>query len=189
LKQGFDAARKAVANDEKDADAHATLGVICFARREHGLAIEALQSALAANPSSAIAHHWLGLVYAFIGRFDEAIAEQEIATRLSPSDPMLWAFMNVQAYANLNSRQFEQAAEWAHRALRQPNAPLNPYIAHVIALSQLDRPDEARQAADTMHEKFPNLSVERIRDKTPFNREEDMELWLEGLRKAGVPEN
>jgi hypothetical protein len=52
----------------------------------------------------------------------------------------------------------------------------------------LDRPDEARQAADMMHEKFPNLSVEKIRDKTPFSREEDMELWLEGLRKAGVPE-
>jgi tetratricopeptide (TPR) repeat protein len=188
LMEGFEAAKQAVANDEKDADAHATLGVMHFARREHALAIEALQSALATNPSSAVAHHWLGLVYAFIGRFDEAIAEQDIATKLSPSDPMLWAIMNVRAYAYLNSGRYEQAVEWAHRAIRRPNAPQNPYIAHVVALSHSNCPDEARQAAKTLLERFPDLSIERIRDKTPFNREEDMELWLDGLRKSGVPE-
>jgi len=188
LKRGFEAAKKAVALDDKDSVGHATLGVLYLLRREHALAIEALQRALAANPNSANAHHWLGLVYAFDGRPDEAIAEQELATRLSPNDPKLWAFMNVRSYAYLNSRRFEQAAEWARRALRQPNATQNPYIVHVIALSHLDHSDEARQASDTLLKNCPDLSIARIRDKTPFNRKEDIELWVEGLRKAGVPE-
>ena len=188
LEQGFDAARKAVALDERDAVAHATLGILHLARKEHALAVEALQTALAVNPSSANAHHWLGLVWAFDGRADEAIAEQEIATRLSPNDPLLWAFMNVRSYAYLNSGRFEQAAEWAHRALRQPNALRNPFIVHVIALSHLDRDDEARRASETLLKKFPDLSVERIRSKTPFNRAEDVAVWVDGLRKAGLPE-
>ena len=188
LRRGFDAAKKAVALDERDSVAHATLGILHFVRREHALAIEALQSALAVNPSSANAHHWLGLVYAFDGQPDEAISEQEIATRLSPNDRLIWAFMNVRSYAYLNSGRFEQAAEWANRALRQPNTTPNPYIVHVVALSHLDRLDEARQAVDMLVEKSPDISITRIRDNIPFKRAEDETLWVEGLRKAGLPE-
>ena len=133
-------------------------------------------------------HHWLGLVYAFDGQPDEAISEQEIATRLSPNDRLIWAFMNVRSYAYLNSGRFEQAAEWANRALRQPKTTPNPYIVHVVALSHLDRLDEARQAVDMLVEKSPDISITRIRDNIPFKRAEDETLWVEGLRKAGLPE-
>ncbi|MCZ6591968.1 MAG: adenylate/guanylate cyclase domain-containing protein [Alphaproteobacteria bacterium] len=188
LEQGFEAANKAVALDGKDSVAHATLGVLHLARREHALAIEALQRALIANPSSAKAHHWLGLVFAFYGRPDDAIAEQELATRLSPNDPWLWAFMNVRSYAYLHSNRLEQAVEWAHRSLRQPSAPRAPYIVYVIALSHLDRRDEAERASETLLEKFSDTSIAKVRNAFPFSREEDLELWIEGLRKAGLPE-
>jgi len=188
LKRGLEAAKKAVALDEKDSVARAVLGVLHFGRREHALAVEELRNAIAANPSSANAHHWLGLVYAFDGRHDEAIAEQELATRLSPNDPKLWTFMNVRAYAYLHSGRFEQAAEWANRALQQPNAPQRPYVVYVIALSHLHRTDAASRAADDLLEKIPGISIAEILDKTPFNRDEDIELWVEGLRRAGLPE-
>jgi len=188
LEQGFEAANKAVALDGKDSVAHATLGVLHLARREHALAIEALQTALIANPSSAKAHHWLGLVFAFCRRPDDAIAEQVVATRLSPSDPWLWAFMNVRSYAYLHSNRFEQAVEWAHRSLRQPNAPRAPYIVYVIALSHLGRSDEAERACETLLVKFPGTSIAKVRNAFPFGREEDLELWIAGLRKAGLPE-
>lgn len=188
LNQGLDAARAAVAFDDKDAVAHAILGVLHLVRREHTPAFEALQRALAINPSSANAHHWLGLVYAFDGRSDEAVAEQEIATRLSPNDPRLWAFMTVRAYAYLNASQFDQAAEWASRALRQPNAPRNPYIVQVIALSKMGRAEELQRATETLLQVSPAASITNIRESIPFNRPEDVELWVDGLREAGLPE-
>jgi TolB-like protein/Tfp pilus assembly protein PilF len=188
LEHGLVAAKKAVALDDRDSVAHATLGVLHFARREHALATEALQNALAVNPSSANAHHWLGLVYAFDGRPEDAITEQEIATRLSPNDPRLWAFMNVRSYSYLHMRRFEEAAEWATRAMRQPNTPIPPYIIHVIALSHLDRCEEAQQATNTLLEKFADVSIAKIRETIPFKREQDVEIWVDGLRKAGVPE-
>jgi len=186
--QGFAAAQKAVALDDKDAVAHSVLGVLYLARREHDLAIESLQNALSINPNSVYAQHWLGLVYAFVGRHDEAIAQQEIATRLSPNDPLLWAFMNVRSYGYLHSHRFEKAAEWAHRALRRPNALRIPHILHVIALSHLGRVADARREAGSLLEKFPDTSIEKIPATFPFKRQEDVELWVKGLRDAGIPE-
>ncbi len=37
-------------------------------------------------------------------------------------------------------------------------------------------------------ENFPGISVERIMAKTPLKREEDVDLWVEGFRNAGVRE-
>ena len=96
--------------------------------------------------------------------------------------------MNVRAYAYVNSGRFEQAAEWANRALRQPNAPRNPYFVLVIALSHLGRAEVLREAADALFKISPGVSISNIRDSIPFKRKEDIELWVDGLRKAGVPE-
>jgi len=188
LKRGLEAAKRAVALDERDSGAWAILGVLHLGRREHAVAIEALKTALTVNPSSATAHHWLGLVYAFDGRSDDAIAEQELATRLSPNDPLLWGFMNVRAYAYLHSGRFEEAAKWAVRATQQPNSPQLPYVVHIVALSNLDRADDARRAAETLVDKFPAFSIATVRERVPFHRNEDLEMWVEGLRKAGFSE-
>jgi len=187
LQEGFGAARKAVSLDGKDPLAHAILGVIYLMRREHASATEALQQAIAINPSSANAHHWYGLVHAFDGRPDEAISEQNLATRLSPYDPRLWAFMTVRAYAALNAKQFENALKWALQAIRQPNAPRNPQIVQIIALSHLGRADEIRPATNTLLENFPNSTTSNIQASIPFKRPEDVDLWMEGLRSAGLP--
>jgi len=187
LQEGFDAARKAVLLDDKDPVAYAVLGVIYLMRREHASAAEALQQAIAINPSSTNAHHWYGLVHAFDGRPDEAISEQDLATRLSPYDPRLWAFMTVRAYASLNAEQFENALEWALKAIRQPNAPRNPYIVQIIALSYLGRVDQMRVATNALLQHFPDSTTSNIQASIPFKRPEDVALWMRGLRGAGLP--
>jgi TolB-like protein/Tfp pilus assembly protein PilF len=188
LQEGFDFARQAVSLDDRDPVAHAILGAVYLVRRDHLSASEALERALTINPSSANGHHWLGLVYAFDGQVDEAVAEQDIATRLSPHDPRLWAFMTVKAYAHLNARRFGQAIQWASRAIRQPNAPRNPYIVQVIAQTHLGHAEDTQQAADTLMKNFPGASISDIQGSIPFKRPEDVELWVEGLRLAGIPE-
>ena len=51
-----------------------------------------------------------------------------------------------------------------------------------------DRLDEAERASETLLEKFSDTSIAKVRNAFPFGREEDLELWIEGLRKAGLPE-
>lgn len=188
LAVGVEAAKKAVSLDEKDPTAWAVLGPLYLVKRDHSFAIDALQRALEINPSSADAHRWLGMVYAFAGRSEDAIREADIATRLSPNDPMLWSCMHVRACAYLHSAQFEQSAEWAGRALSQPHVSQNPYVVRLIALTSLDRLDAGKEALESLTKKFPDVTIEKILNRTPFMRNKDSGIWVDGLRRAGVAE-
>jgi len=188
IDEGFLAARQAVAIDDRDDFAHRALGIILFAKRDYALAIDELKRSLDINPSSAMGHHWLGWIYSFDRQPDAAVREQEIASRLSPYDPTTWGFMNVRAYAYFNSKDFSQAAEWARRATLQPNAGPGCHRSLVASLGHLGDINAAREAVNGLMKVEPHCSIKGILETFPLKHEDDIALWVEGLRKAGVPE-
>ena len=60
-------ARRAVELDGEDAAARCTLGRIHYLRREHDRAVPELETAIALNPSLALAHYGLGAALVFLG--------------------------------------------------------------------------------------------------------------------------
>src|SRR5262249_31580897 len=84
-----DAARRAVALDENDANALAVLALHDIFAGNHNEARLRLQRALALDPNSALAHGLYGASHAFSGDYDPAMAHYEVAMRLSPRDPLL----------------------------------------------------------------------------------------------------
>ena len=83
----------------------------------------ALDRALALNPNAA--HAWLarGHIHAWRNQPEAAIEAVERARRLSPFDPSAFGYAANIAVAHLVARRFEQAIEWADRALHnQPRA-------------------------------------------------------------------
>jgi hypothetical protein len=65
---------------------------------------------------------------------------------LSPHDPLRWAFYSYRALAHIFARQFDLAAEWAHKATRVPNAHYWPFAHRVSALGHLQNQDDLRIA-------------------------------------------
>ena len=189
LAEGLDAAKQAIALDDKDFAAWAALGPLYLLDRKYDLAVEALESSIDINPSSSDAHRWLGMVHAYTGLTDRALTEIDLAARLSPTDPMQWSCMHVRSCAYLHAREYEQAADWAYRALRQPHVSQNPFVVHLIALVHLGREEEARASLERLVQRYPNASIENVLHRTPLKRPEDVQIWAEGLRKAGLPEN
>jgi len=61
-----------------------------------------------------------------------------------------------------------------------------PYLA---ALGHLGREQEAAAARHRLLALEPGFSVRSFRRTAPFVRAEDLEIVVEGLRLAGVPEN
>ena len=51
---------------------------------------------------------------------------------------------------------------------------------------QLGRPDDSREAWERAKTINPGFSIERRRRVQPFKNQEDFELRVEGLRKAGL---
>ena len=167
---------------------HAVLGYIHNFRGEHDSAIAELQTAIELNPSNARAYSTLGMVLVFAGKAEAAIPQLERALRLSPQDPVLWTFMGLRSLALVHLKRYEEAVEWARRAVRQPNVAYLPYSHLASALGQLGRAEDARAALDDAVRLKPDFSLALVERTTRYRHPADREHYLEGLRKAGLSE-
>jgi TolB-like protein len=117
----------------------------------------AAQAALAADSEDPWAHHALGSAYLLERRFDDSLAEFELALRLNPN------FAHAQAYYGLSlsySGRWQEAGEAARRALRlSPRDPLCPVYLGIDAYSQF----LGRSYDDAMR-----LSREALRQRSDF---------------------
>jgi TolB-like protein len=181
-------ALRCLALDDQDAHGYFTLGRVRLARREYGLAIDALEQALALNPCLALSYCGLGDSLAYEGRLDEAIAQFETAIELSPHDPFRWAFFSYRSLAHLFRREFAEAAHWAGHAVQVPNAH---YWAHAHLVSALGHHGDAAQteAARVALLRFrPGFSRAFAGERLFFIKQQrQIRIYLDGLARAGIP--
>jgi len=181
-------ARRALELDPDDASAHCAMGKARIVRREHALAIPDLQLAIDLNPSLAWAHYGLGAAVVFSGDPDRAIPHLESAIHLSPRDQHMGSFMVRLAEAYLLKRDCQRAVAWARKALQQQGFQWSRYSALLAALGFLGEQEEARQALRECLDQRPDFSVSMVRDGHLYTDAAALDLYLEGLRKAGVAE-
>jgi adenylate cyclase len=178
-------ARRAVALDGGDAEAHARLALALLARGDHEGARELAERALALCPNLASAHGALGVILAYSGRAKEGAAALETCIRLDPRAPTLVNRLTQVALANYFCRDYEAAVEAAERAIRAfPDFP-SSHRWLAAALGQLGRTAEAQAALAKAIAVSKDAFEFQVRERPPWFREAEHELMLEGLRKAG----
>jgi adenylate cyclase len=90
--------------------------------------------------------------------------------------------------AHCNARRFELAIEWADRALHDQPRMVSAMRAKVVALAHLGRLDEARAELSRALAIYPGQTIASLREYFHFAAPEVLELWLTGMRLAGLPE-
>jgi len=188
LDSAFKAARTAVSLDDKDAMAHWALGRIYTQMDESEAAIAELETALAINPSFAHAYYSLGWTLLLAGRMEEAVPHIDQALRLNPHDPSLWTFLTGRAIALLLLHRYAEAADYARRALRQPSANFLASATLASALGHLGETDDARAALEQVYRLRPDFSGPLVSRLFRFRNEPERACFLDGLRKAGLPD-
>ncbi len=147
-----------------------------------------IDRSLSANANANRAWIASGMVRCMVGDPETAIEHAERAIRLSPLDVSMWVAHAVLATAHLQQQRYEEAAAWAGRSVRQNtyNSPTH----HVLAASRahLGRMEEAREAVRRSLELDPELTVSRLEQIYPIAGYKNLDGFLEGLRKAGLPE-
>jgi TolB-like protein/class 3 adenylate cyclase/Flp pilus assembly protein TadD len=187
MDEALSAARRAIELDDQDANSYFTIGRVHLARREYDLAIDALEHALALNPCLAVSYCGLGDSLAYEGRLDEAIEQFEIAIKLSPHDPFRWAFFSYRSLAHLFRGEFADAVSWARKAVQIPNAQYWARAHLVSALGHLGDEDQAQSAVGDLVRIKPEFSIDFAQEHLFYlKRADQMEMYLEGLKKAGV---
>jgi len=189
LDEALAATQRALEIDDQNATFYALQARIQLARTEYRSAISGNEAAIQMNPSFAAAYCGLGDSLAYEGRYDEAIQHFKQALDLSPNDPQRWAFLTYGALALIFKQDFETALEWAERARILPNCQYWTTAHMVVALAHLNRLDEAEKIVQQLMMEKPKFSCSFARRKLFYLKlPEQIELYIDGLRKAGVPD-
>jgi tetratricopeptide (TPR) repeat protein len=147
-----------------------------------------IDRALTLNPNITAA--WLvgGWTKIYLGESNKAIGYFERAIRLNPLDPLIARMQTGIAAAQFLAGQYQEAAVSAENGLRQhPNdLPLLRVAAasHALAGQMMD----AEKHMGRIRHLDPTLRLSRVAAVAPCRRADDTSRYVEGMRRAGLPE-
>jgi tetratricopeptide (TPR) repeat protein len=150
--------------------------------------IALLDRALILNPNHAPAWFLGGFLRVWHGEPEGAIEHFTKAMRLSPLDPEMYRMQAGMAMAHLFAERFDVASSWAEKAYR--NLPSFLMVVSIIAASHAlaGRQDRAQWAVQHLRQLDPTLRISTLKDWLPIHRPNDLAIFANGLRKAGLPE-
>lgn len=180
LDRALDLAHKAVHLDEFDARGYAELGFVHLYKKAHDASIACYERGLNLNPNDADLMAELADAQAHCGRPEAAVELLEKAMRLNPYYPDWYSWNLGGAYHQM--REYEKAIEMVKRM--QNPAEGRRLLATCYA--QLGRMDEARAEAAEVLRVHPEFSLAHWAEVQPDKNPEDLEHFIEGLRKAGL---
>ena len=178
-------ARRAVALDATDAEAHAVLSGTLAGRGDVAGALIEAEHARSLSPNLASAHGALSMLLIYSGRAREGIAAHQTCARLDPRDPRLGWRLHRVALGHYFIGEYAAARDAAELAISEyPEFP-TPYRVLAAALGQLGQGEGAKRALDRAISLRPAAFEWFVRQRPPGFRPEDYEHVIEGLRKAG----
>ena len=191
LAKGLKLARLAIEAGKDDPDALWMGGyVLAVCAGERSTAASIIQRALVLNPNSAYAWSANGWVLSFGGHSDPAVDAFQRAIRLSPLDPLGYTFAGGLALAHLAAGRYEDTTDWAAQSLRDQPRYAIAIRMKVVSFAHLGRLDVARQWLKRLLEIQPGLTIAGWKTTygATFLAPELLDVYVEGLRKAGLPE-
>ena len=169
------------------ASAHAAMSWAEAYRREYTAAIASAQKAVALDPHSAMGCMSLGRGLLGAGRAHESIEPLNHAWRLGRHEPWRFHIATNLAFSMFLDGNYDGAVAWATRGLKDAPRYVQLHAVLAAALGQLGRPDEAKHHVEQVLARRPGWTAEKLRPGVRWSSESDVERYLEGLVKAGLP--
>ncbi len=175
-------ASKAVTLDPRDSVCWGFLAEIHLYRREYDLAERCVEQALTLNPNDLRVLEVCGEVLSHLGRFEEALDRLEEVGKFEPiPPPWYWEILGVTLFG---LGRFAEAVD-AFRRMTVLNYWSHAQLA--ACYGQLGETDKAQEHLKAYAADMPAASLEAFAESDGYYKNpEDLELWLDGLRKAGL---
>jgi adenylate cyclase len=184
VREGYEAARKAVELDDLDADAHCVLGWVHLIRREPDAALAEFEEAVRLNPNLARAHGGLGAALTYLDRIEAAGQAFATSTRLSPRDSDRDYWRMIQSAAAFLSGDLEQALAEIEMVLNRHPRWVVAITLRAAILAALGRSDEAQALEARVTEIWPDFALETVARTYPFKDHAFIENLRESLKAA-----
>lgn len=194
LEQALSFATRAVASNDRNAQVVAILAETLLYCRRFDESAAHFRKAIALNPNDTEVRSLYGFFLSAIGQPDEAMREFSEIQRRSPIDTSLVPWLK--GCALFVVRQYEAAIENLHRVREPINEAHRLLAASYAYLGQAEAAQREVQwfldQAERNMRAFPGKRLGDWRNYlyavTAYQRDEDFEHLMEGLRRAGMPD-
>lgn len=186
VRRALEYAEESVSLEPRDAPGYWSLGRALFLSRSHDQAMAAIHRALILNPNFAQGHYARGFVGCHAGLSAETGPDLEMAERLSPFDPLLFAMQAARAIRLAVVGRPDEAAAWAAKATLAPNAHFHIHAIAAACLQLAGRRDEAARKVRDVQVMRPGYSLRVFERSFPYKLDRDRRVMSEALRTAGL---
>jgi adenylate cyclase len=151
-------------------------------------ALVASQRALTLIPNGGLALMHNGWIHTVAGNPSLAIQSFNKALRLSPRDPFVGYYELGLAVAHRDVGQPIEALDWARRAILSLPLLAGGYRTMAVALVDLGRIDEAKEAIRQLRNTLPKESIRPDLLYRQNRNRATADAWIAALQLAGLPE-
>jgi TolB-like protein/DNA-binding winged helix-turn-helix (wHTH) protein/Tfp pilus assembly protein PilF len=203
LKRADELVSQALALDPANAAAHNAKAYILYEQGRFEEAIAERERTLALDPADLNAMMGLAWDHLGLGRYQKGLEIFDEAIRLSPRSPELQYLYHGKSWAYFGLKQYDQAIDWARRAIAVGVSNPFAYTTLAPALALTGHEAEAREVLQHYLALPSSARLRTIAALKVFNARfkgdardardarvlESEERSYDGLRKAGMPED
>jgi len=193
LRDAMSAAERAVSLDGADGYSHASFAYVSHLSGDFDRAVHEARVALSLNPNHVNIIMTMGWISVVSGDPEAGIRYIERARQLNPSLPGFELWTLGEAY--LEARRYQDAVD---ALMKVPNPPTDVFLEMAIAYAYLGECDKAQsninEFLDRSKAEMPSFQYDDPRawralfeQTMPRRRKDDVEHFIEGARKAGLP--
>jgi TolB-like protein len=148
--------------------------------------IKSMERAIELDTDFADAYAYLAVLYTGVGRAGDGLRSVETAMRLNPRYPFWYLFMR--GMANFCLKDYQSAiADFETAAERNPSAPFVRWF-FAASLAQAEQMEDAEWQVEELYLLGFEGNIATIVETQPIQDPECKGRYVEGLRKAGIPE-
>lgn len=181
-----DAAEKSLELDPLDPLCNLVMGRVFWLNGDLESSMPWLNRAVALNPNYAQGKYALAWTQAMLGDGGAARTESDLARRLSPLDPMLYAMLAVRGFSHLVEGEDAEAARWADEAARTPGA--HALVALIAATAKELNGEEAaaRRWVQVARSRHAGITAADFLRAFPFRGEASRNRLAGSLKRLDV---
>jgi TolB-like protein/class 3 adenylate cyclase/cytochrome c-type biogenesis protein CcmH/NrfG len=180
-------ARRAVALDSKDPQAHADLAFALMMAGRIDEAVDEARQATDLNPSDPVALNFYAFTLNLAGHPPEdSIKLVQRAMRLSPHDPLEILFYDTLGPAYFNAGRYAEGLAAARRLIALRPTYYFGYLYGAMNAAELGDVDEARDLVRQARQVQPELSIAFVRQGMAAMAPDVDRRMMAALRKAGL---
>jgi TolB-like protein/Flp pilus assembly protein TadD len=186
IARALEIAGDALALDASVRQIHFTLGNIHLFDKRHEESIAACRRALELDPNYADAYGQLAITLNYAGRPEDALEAIHKAMRLDPRHPFV--YLRIKGQAHYLMGRYDAAIAEFERVVDRNPASSEGHLFLAAAYAQVGRIEDAEWEAQEILTLFPDFTLARVRQREPYRDSAHLDRYIDGLRKAGLPD-